>query len=71
MIIMIIENDNNGSDNDDKNNDTGDYDENNDNGDNNKIPVDSPRKGPIMLSFNVTFLESIKKVKFPVIWDAM
>ena len=49
MIIMAkIENDNdNNSDNDDKDN-------NNDNiDDNNKIPVDSPHKGPIMLSFDV------------------
>ena len=46
MIIMAkIENDNNdnNSDNDDKDN----------NDDNNKIPVDSPHKGPIMLSFDV------------------
>ena len=52
MIMMVIENDNNDSDN------NGDNDENSDNDDNNKIPVDSPHKGPIMLSFNVTFVES-------------
>ena len=28
------------------------------NDDNNKIPVDSPHKGPIMLSFDVTFVEA-------------
>ena len=54
--MMIIENDNNdndnNSDNDDKDNDS----DNND--DNDKIPVDSPHKGPIMLSFDVTFVES-------------
>ena len=61
MIIMIlIENDNNdsdnNSDNDDKN-DTSDNDENNDNDDNNKIPVDSHHKGPTMLNFDITFVE--------------
>ena len=62
MVMMITENDNNdsddNSDNDDKNDNTSDDDENNDNDDNNKIPVDSPHKGPIMLSFDVTFIES-------------
>ena len=57
-----MENDNNASDNnsdnDDKNNNTSNNDENNDNDDNDKIPVDSPRKGPIMLRFDVTFVES-------------
>ena len=49
---MMIENDNNDSDNDNKDN-------NNDNDDdNNKIPVDSSHKGPIMLSFDVNFVES-------------
>ena len=53
MKIMIIENDNNDndSDNDDKDN-------NNDSNDDNKIPVDSPHKGPIMLSFDDTFVEA-------------
>ena len=52
IIILTIENDSdNNSDNDDKGN-------NNDNNDDNKIPVDSPHKGPIMLSFDVTFVES-------------
>ena len=50
---MIIENDNYDSDN---NSDNDDKDNNND--DNNKIPVDSPHKGSIMLSFDVTFVES-------------
>ena len=58
---MIIENDNNDSDNKsdngDKNN-TSDNDENDDNDDNDKIPVDSPHKGPMMLSLDVTFVES-------------
>ena len=41
------------------NDNTSDNDENNDNGDNaNKLPVDSPHKGSIMLSFDVTFNES-------------
>ena len=31
---------------------------NNENDDNNKIPVDSTHKVPIMLSFDVTFVES-------------
>ena len=66
---MIIENDNNDSDN---NSDDDDKDNNNDNNnDYNKIPVDSPPKGPIMLSFDVNFVESKKTVEFPVIWDAM
>ena len=53
---MIIENDNNDNDNNSDN----DYkDNNNDNNDdNNKIPVDSPHKGSIMLRFDVTFVES-------------
>ena len=59
--MKIIENDNNDrvndSDNDDKHNNNSDNDENNDD-DNNKIPVDSPHKGPIMLNFDVTFVES-------------
>ena len=53
---MIIENDNNDSDdhsdNDDKYNNS-EYDN-----DDNKITVDSPHKGPIMLRFDVTFVES-------------
>ena len=46
IIIMITKtqcNDKNNNDSDD---------------DNNKIPVDSSHKGPIMLSFDVTFVES-------------
>ena len=46
---MIIENENN-NDSDD--------DENNDNGDDNKLPADSPHKRQMMLSFDVTFVES-------------
>ena len=61
-MTIIENNDNNDSDNttdnDDKNNNTSDNDENNDNDDDNKIPVDSPHTGPIMLSFDVTFVES-------------
>ena len=53
-----------------ENNDSDD-DESNDNGDNDKLPADSPHKGPIMLSFDVTFVESKTTVKFPVIWAAM
>ena len=49
---MIIENDNNDSDNNSDNNDN--------NNDYNKIPVDSPPKGPIILSFDVNFVESKK-----------
>ena len=75
MKILIIENDNNdsdnNSDNDDENNNTSDNDENNDNDDSNKIPVDSPHKGPIKLSFDVTFIESKTRVEFPVIWDVI
>ena len=70
--MMIIENDNNdsdnNSDNDDENKNTSDDDENNDN---DKIPVDSPHKGPMMLSFDVTFIESKTRVEFPVIWGVM
>ena len=56
--MIIIDNTN-----DDNNNDyTSDNDINNDNDDNDssndKLPVDSPHKGPIMLSFDVTFVES-------------
>ena len=60
--MMLIENDNNdsdnNSDNDDENNNTSDDDDNKDNDDNSKIPVDSPHKVPIMLGFDVTFVES-------------
>ena len=52
---MIIENDNDDSDN--NSDDDKDYNSDN-NDDNNKIPVDSPYKGPTMLSFDVTFVES-------------
>ena len=48
MIIITIISEN------DENNDN-DY---NDNNNNNKWPVDSPHKGAIILSFNVTFVES-------------
>ena len=48
-------NDNNNSNND-ENNDNDNCDNNNDDI-NNKFPVDSPHKGPIMLSFDVTFGE--------------
>ena len=74
-IMMIIENDNNdsdnNSDNDDKNNNTSDNDENNENDDDNKIPVDSPNKGPIMLSFDVNFVESKNCSRVSGDWDAM
>ena len=56
IIMMIIENDNN--DNDNTCNSDKDNTGNDNNDDNNKIPVDSPHKGPIMLSFDVTFVES-------------
>ena len=52
--MLIIENDNNDSDNNSDNDDN----DNDNNDDNYKIPVDSPHKGPIMLSFDVTFVES-------------
>ena len=51
---MIIENDNNDCDNNSENDDKG----NSDNNDDDKIPVDSPYKGPIMLNFDVSFVES-------------
>ena len=35
------------------------------------LPVNSPHKGPIMLSFDVTFVESKKTFEFLVIWDVM
>ena len=62
----MIMGDNDG-DNDDENNNTSDDDEKNDYYDNNKIPVDSPHKGPMMLSFDVTFIESKTRVQFTVI----
>ena len=59
--MIIIENGNDNSDNDDSNDSNSDNNENNDNDNNNdddKLQVDSPHKGPIMLSFDVTFIES-------------
>ena len=61
---MIITKTYNNDDNDNNNfqlllsnsNNDNDNDENND--DNNKLPVDSQHKGSIMLSFDVTFVES-------------
>ena len=59
-MTIIIENNNDNnlynkdSDNDDDNNNNENDD---DNGDNN-LPVDSPHKGTIMLSFDVSFVES-------------
>ena len=55
--MMIIENYNSddNSDNDGNNNNSDNY-ENNDN--DGKLSVVSPHKGPIMLSFDVTFVES-------------
>ena len=51
-------NDNN-SDDDDDDEDEDEDDENNDNdNDDDKLPVDSPHKGPIMLSFDVTLVVS-------------
>ena len=59
IIIMKIENDNDNRHNDDKNDNNSVDDENNDN--DNKIAVDSPPKGPIMLSVDVTCVESKNK----------
>ena len=53
IILIIIENDNNNGDNDND-----DKDDSDDNDDDNKIPVDSPHKGPIMLRIDVIFVES-------------
>ena len=70
MIMSMIENDKNNSDDDNNNNDNSDNDDNtsNDNSDsdgnndddnhNSMLPVDSPHKGRIMLNFDVTFVES-------------
>ena len=60
---MITENDYNDihSDNDSNNDDKNDNsynDENNGNGDDRQIPMDSSHKGPIMVRFDVTFVES-------------
>ena len=33
--------------------------------------VDSPHKGPVILSLDVFFVVSLNTVKLPVIWDAM
>ena len=48
MIVIYNDNDDNDSDND----------ENDDDGDGDDLLVDSLHKGPIMLSFDVTFVES-------------
>ena len=77
-------NSDNYSDNDDNNNnDISDNDENIDNNDgngnninnnsnnNDKLPVDSPHKGLIMLSFDVTFVESKNNSRVSGVWDAM
>ena len=81
MILIENYNDNNCDNEDNNNNNTSDNDENNENDDNdnnnnnnnnnNNLPLDSRHKGPIMLSFDVTFVESKTTVEFPVIWDAM
>ena len=55
---MIIIYDNNDSDNDDDDNDNSDNNENDDDNNDDNLPVDSPHKGTIMLSFDVTFVES-------------
>ena len=49
---------NNNDNNWNENNNDSDDDENNDKGDDNKLPVDSPHKGQMMLCFDVTFVES-------------
>ena len=75
IMVILIENNNNDdnnnhSDSDNDNNNNTSDDENNDN--DNKLPVYSPNKGPIMLKFGVTVFFSLKPtVEFPVIWDAM
>ena len=67
MIIIKIDNidsyDNshNYDNNNDNNSDNG---ENNDDNNDNKLPVGSPHKGPIMLSFDVTFVEPNQQSSF-------
>ena len=56
--MVIIENDNSDNDSDNDNNYNSDNVENNDS-DDNKLQVNSPHKGPIMLSFVVIFVESV------------
>ena len=56
--MVIIENDNIDNDSDNDNNYNSDNVENNDS-DDNKLQVNSPHKGPIMLSFVVIFVESV------------
>ena len=56
--MIIIENDNNDNDSDNDNNCNSDNVENNDS-DDNKLQVNSPPKGPMMLSFGVIFVESV------------
>ena len=56
--MKIIENDNNDSDNNSAN------DDKDNNNDDNYIPVDSPLKGPIILCFDATFVESKNKSSF-------
>ena len=54
---MMIIYDNKDSDNDDDKNKS-DNDENDDDNSDYNLPVDSPHKGTIMLSFDVSFVES-------------
>ena len=69
--MITTENDTNNSDDnsdyDDNNNNDSDNDENHYDDDNydNKLPVDSLNKGPIILSFDVTFIESKNNSRVP------
>ena len=74
--MIIFENDNNDSDGNSDNdntcnndNNTCDNDENKDNNYDSKLRVDSPQKGPMMLSFDVTSLK--QQSSFRWFGDAM
>ena len=78
--MILIESDDNNSDNksdNDDNNNTSENDGNYDNHDNanngkdNELPVNSPHEGPKMLSFDVHLLSLKTTVEFPVVWDVM
>ena len=61
--MIVIEN-NNDNNSDDDNSDDDENNDNNDDSNDNKLPADSPHKGPTMLSFDVTFVESKNKSSF-------
>ena len=57
--MIIIKNDNSDNDSDNDNNNYNSDNFKNNDSDDNKLQVNSPHKGPIMLSFVVIFVESV------------